>query len=128
MLAGRAVDAAGAVGGGAAPDALVAAGAVAVLARGRVDATRTIARRAAPLAVLLVVAVLVLSCRTMYAARTVARASAVSAFRTHILPPMVYRSNRKTPTLVGRLVHKPPRRVGDNAPYQVLRLPHELVP
>ena len=42
MLAGGAVDAAGAVGGGAAPDALVGAGAVAVLARGRVDAPRTI--------------------------------------------------------------------------------------
>ena len=33
-----AVDAAGAVGGGAAPDALIAAGTVAMLARGRVDA------------------------------------------------------------------------------------------
>ena len=60
MLAGRAVDATGAVGGGATPDALVAPGAVAVLARGGVDAPRTIARRAAPFAVLLVVAVLVL--------------------------------------------------------------------
>ena len=47
MLAGRAVDAAGAVGGGTAPDALVGAGAVAVLARGRVDAPRAIARAAA---------------------------------------------------------------------------------
>ena len=43
MLAGGAVDAAGAVGGGTAPDALVGAGAVAVLARGGVDAPRTIA-------------------------------------------------------------------------------------
>ena len=43
MLAGGAVDAPGAVGGGAAPDALVAAGAVAVLARGGVNAPRTIA-------------------------------------------------------------------------------------
>ena len=60
MLAGRAVDATGAVGGGAAPDALVAARAVAVLARGGVDAPRAIARRAAPLAVLLVVAVFML--------------------------------------------------------------------
>ena len=42
MLAGGAVDTAGAVGGGAAPDALVGAGTVAVLARGRVDAPRTI--------------------------------------------------------------------------------------
>ena len=42
MLAGRAVDAAGAVGGGAAPDALVGAGAVAVLARGRVDTARSV--------------------------------------------------------------------------------------
>ena len=43
MLAGGAVDAAGAVGGGAAPDALVGARAMAVLARGGVDAPRTIA-------------------------------------------------------------------------------------
>ena len=43
VLASRAVDAAGAVGGGTAPDALVGAGAVAVLARGGVDASRTIA-------------------------------------------------------------------------------------
>ena len=35
MLPGRAVITAGAVGGGAAPDALVAAGAVAVLLRGQ---------------------------------------------------------------------------------------------
>ena len=38
VLAGRAVNAAGAVGCGAAPDALVATGAVAVLARGGVYA------------------------------------------------------------------------------------------
>ena len=44
MLPGRAVVAAGTIGGGATPDALVAAGAVAVLTRGRVDATRTEAR------------------------------------------------------------------------------------
>jgi hypothetical protein len=56
MLPGRAVVAAGAVGGGAAPDALVAAGAVAVLARGGVDASGAIAR-----------------------------ASAVSAFRAHMV-------------------------------------------
>ena len=42
MPAGRAVDAAGAVGGGTAPDALVGAGAVTVLARRRVDATRSV--------------------------------------------------------------------------------------
>ena len=47
MLAGRAVDAAGAVGGGAAPDALVGARTVAVLARRGVDAPRTIVRAAA---------------------------------------------------------------------------------
>ena len=58
MLAGRAVVAAGAVGGGAAPDAFVAARAVAVLARGRMDATQA-----------------------------VARASAVSSFRTHTFSP-----------------------------------------
>ncbi len=60
MPSGRAVNAAGAIRGGAAPDALVGAGAVAVLSRGRVDATGTVARRAAPFAVLLVVAMLVL--------------------------------------------------------------------
>ncbi len=43
MLAGGAVDAAGAVGGGAAPDALVGAGTMAVLARRGVDAPRAIA-------------------------------------------------------------------------------------
>ena len=37
MLPGRAMDAAGAIGGRAAPDALVGAGTVAVLARGRMD-------------------------------------------------------------------------------------------
>ena len=84
MLAGRAVDAAGAVGGGAAPDALVAARAVAVLARRGVNAARAVARRAAPLAVLLVVTVLVLTRGRMDAARAVAHASAVSAFRTHL--------------------------------------------
>ena len=60
MLPCRAMDAAGAVGGGAAPDALVGAGAMAVLASRRVDASGTVARRSAPFAVLLVVAVLVL--------------------------------------------------------------------
>ena len=54
------MDASGAGGGGAAPDALVRAGAVAVLARGRVDAGGAIGRRAAPFAVLFVVAMLVL--------------------------------------------------------------------
>ena len=43
MLAGGAVDAAGTVGGGTAPNALVTAGAMAVLARGGVDAPRTVA-------------------------------------------------------------------------------------
>ena len=42
MLTGRAVVAAGAVGGGAAPNALVAAGAVAVLLRGRMVAARAV--------------------------------------------------------------------------------------
>ena len=54
------MEASGAVSGGTAPDALVAAGAVAVLARRGVDATRAVARRAAPFAVLLVVAVFML--------------------------------------------------------------------
>ena len=80
---GGAVDAAGAIRGGAAPDALIATWAVAVLARGRVDATRAVARRTAPFAVLFVVAVLVLARGGMDAARAVARAPAVSAFRTH---------------------------------------------
>ena len=44
MLAGRAVVAARAIGGGTAPDALVAAGAVAVLLRGRMVAARAVAR------------------------------------------------------------------------------------
>ena len=43
MLSGRAVDAARAVGGRAAPDALVGARAMTVFARGGVDAPRTIA-------------------------------------------------------------------------------------
>ena len=43
MLAGGAVDAAGAVGSGAAPNALVGAGTVAVLARRGVDTPRTVA-------------------------------------------------------------------------------------
>ena len=60
MLPGWAVDAAGAVGGGAAPDALVAAWAVAVLASGRVDASGTVASRTAPFAVLLVIAMFML--------------------------------------------------------------------
>ena len=47
MLTNRTVDAAGAVGGRTAPDALVAAGTVAVFARWGVDAPRTIARAAA---------------------------------------------------------------------------------
>ena len=42
MSSGRAVDAAGAGGGGTAPDALVAAGAVAVLLRGRMVAARAV--------------------------------------------------------------------------------------
>ena len=85
MLAGRTVDAAGTVGGGAAPDALVAAGAVTVLARRGVNTSRAVARRAAPFTVILVVAMLVLTRRRMDASRAVARASTVSAFRTHTL-------------------------------------------
>ena len=83
MLPGRAVVAAGAVGGGAAPDALVAAGTVAVLLRGRMVAARAVARRAAPFAMLLVVAMLVLAGGAVVAAASVACASAVSAFRAH---------------------------------------------
>ena len=83
MPPGRAVVAAGAVGGGAAPDALVAAWAVAVLLRGRMVAARAVARRAAPFAMLLVVAMLVLAGGAVVAAASVACASAVSAFRAH---------------------------------------------
>ena len=43
VLPGWAMDTAGAVGGGAAPDALVAAWAMAVLARWGVDTSRTVA-------------------------------------------------------------------------------------
>ena len=60
MAAGGGVDAAVAVGGGAAPDALVGAGSMAVLASRRVDASGTVARRSAPFAVLLVIAMFVL--------------------------------------------------------------------
>ena len=83
MLASRAVVAAGAVGGGAAPDALVAAGAVAVLLRGRMVTARAVARRAAVFAMLLVVAMLVFAGRAVVAAASVAHASTVSAFRAH---------------------------------------------
>ena len=83
MLAGRAVIAAGAVGGGAAPDALVAAGTVAVLLRGRMVAARAVARRATVFAMLLVVAMLVFAGGAVVTAAAVTRASAVSAFRAH---------------------------------------------
>ena len=83
MLTGRAVVAAGAVGGGAAPVALVATGAVAVLLRGRMVAARTVARRAAVFAMLLVVAMLVFAGGAVVTAAAVTRASAVSAFRAH---------------------------------------------
>ena len=47
VLAGRAVDATRAVGGGAAPDALVGAEPVTMLAHGRMDAPRAIAHATA---------------------------------------------------------------------------------
>ena len=59
MLAGGAVDAARAIGGRAAPNALVSAGAVAVLTRGRMDTTRAIRPGATPFTPRLVVAMLV---------------------------------------------------------------------
>ena len=83
MLSGWAVVTAGAVGGGAAPDALVAAGAVAVLLRGRMVAARAVARRAAVFAMLLVIAMFMLAGGAVVAAAPIARASAVSAFRAH---------------------------------------------
>ena len=60
VLPSRTVDTTGTVGCGAAPDALVAAGAMAVLARGAMEAPRTVAWRATPFAVLLVIAVFML--------------------------------------------------------------------
>ena len=72
-----------AVGGGAAPNALVGARAVSVLAGRGVYTTGTITGRAAPFAVFLIVTVLVLPSRGMDTARAVTRAATVSAFRTH---------------------------------------------
>ena len=63
MLSGRAVDASGAVSGGAAPDALVGTGAMAMLARWGMDAGGPIGRRTAPFAMLLVIAMFVLARR-----------------------------------------------------------------
>ena len=73
MLPGRAVDAAGAVGGRTAPDALVRPGTVTVFARRGMDAARAIGRGTAPFAMPLVVTVLVLARRAVDAARTIAR-------------------------------------------------------
>ena len=83
MFPGRAVDAAGAVGCRAAPDALVRAGAMTVLACRGMDTSRPIGRRAAPFAVLLVIAMLVLPRRRVDAPAPVARRSAMPAFCTH---------------------------------------------
>ena len=83
MPPSRAVVAARAVGGGAAPDALVAAGAVAVLLRGRMVAARAVARRAAVFAMLLVIAMFMLAGGAVVTAASIARASAVSAFHSH---------------------------------------------
>ena len=71
MPAGGAVDAAGAARSRAAPDALVRAGSVTVLARRGMNATRTITRRAAPFAVLLIVTMLVLLRLAVSATRSV---------------------------------------------------------
>ena len=86
MPPGRAVDAAGAVRGRTAPDALVRAGAVAMLARRGMDTARAVGRRAAPLAVLFVVTVLMLARRAVNATRTITNRTAMSAFRTHSFP------------------------------------------
>ena len=85
MLPSRAVDAAGAVGRRAAPDALVRAGAVTVLARRGMDAARPVGRRAAPFAAPLVIAMLVLPRRRVDASAPVARRSAMPAFCAHRL-------------------------------------------
>ena len=83
MPPGWAVDAAGAVRGRAAPDALVRAGAVAMLPRRAMDAARTVGRRTAPLAVLLVVTMFVLLRRAVDTTRTITRRTTMSAFCTH---------------------------------------------
>ena len=85
MPAGGAVGTAEAGRGRAAPDALVRARAVAVLARRGMGAPEAIGRRAAPLAVLLVVTVLVLLRRAVAASEAVTRRTAMSAFRTHAI-------------------------------------------
>ena len=85
------MDAAGAVRGRAAPDALVRARAVAVLARGGMDTPRTVGRRATPLAVLLIVTMLVLPRRTVNTARAVTCRPAMPAFRTHFKLPSLVR-------------------------------------
>ena len=84
MPAGRAVEAAGAVGGRAAPDALVRAGSMPMLARGRMEAARAVGRRTAPLAVLLVVPMLMLARGRVNAPAPIARRSAMSTFSCHV--------------------------------------------
>ena len=79
----RGVDAAGAGGRRAAPDALVSAVSMAVGFVRRVDAAVSIARASAPLAVLLVVEVLVRLGGTVDARTSVARAIAMAAFGAH---------------------------------------------
>ena len=91
MLPGRAVNAAGAVGCRAAPDALVRAGAMTVLACRGMDTSRPIGRRAAPFAVLLVIAMLVLPRRRVDASAPVARRSAMPAFCAHRLVSQGFR-------------------------------------
>ena len=54
------MEASGTVSGGTAPDALVAARAVTMLARGRVEASGAVRRRTAPFAVFLIIAVFML--------------------------------------------------------------------
>ena len=83
-----AVDATGAVRGRAAPDALVRARAVAVLALRGMDAPRAVGQRTAPLAVLLVITMFVLARRAVNAPRTITRRPAISAFRTHSFPSL----------------------------------------
>ena len=83
MSTGGAVDAARAVRSRAAPDALVRARAMAVLACRRMNAPQTVGRRATPLAVLLIVTMLVLPRRTVNATQSIACRAAMSAFRTH---------------------------------------------
>lgn len=83
VLTRRAVVTPGAVGGRAAPNALVRAGTMTMLPRGRIIAPRAIRRRPAIFAVLLIIAMLVLTRRAVITPRAIGRRPTISTFRTH---------------------------------------------